>query len=147
MTLRQKLDADMKVAMKSGDTLTRDTLRMILGHLKKLDVDLGRDVTDEDVTGALMTAAKTRQQSIDEFSKAGREDLASKERAELEVVRRYLPKQLGEDETRALVQALVAELALTSKKDVGRLMKEAMARHKGAVDGKLVQKLASELLP
>lgn len=147
MTLRQKLDADMKVAMKSGDTLTRDTLRMILGHLKKLDVDLGRDVTDEDVTGALMTAAKTRQQSIDEFSKAGREDLASKERAELEVVRRYLPKQLGEDETRALVQALMAELALTSKKDVGRLMKEAMARHKGAVDGKLVQKLASELLP
>jgi uncharacterized protein YqeY len=147
MTLRQTLDADMKAAMKSGDTTTRDTLRMILGGLKKLDVDLGRDVTDDDVMGALMNAAKTRQQSIDEFGKAGRQDLVAKETAELEVVRRYLPKQLGETETRALVQALIAELGLASKKDVGRLMKEAMARHKGAVDGKLVQKLAAELLP
>ncbi|MCK6445871.1 MAG: GatB/YqeY domain-containing protein [Planctomycetes bacterium] len=147
MSLRQRLDTDMKAAMKSGDTVTRDTLRMILGGLKKLDVDLGREVNDDDVTQTLFTAAKTRQQSIDEFSKAGREDLAAKERAELEVVRRYLPKQLNEDETRSLVQKLIGELALTSKKDVGRLMKEAMARHKGAVDGKLVQKLAGELLP
>lgn len=147
MSLRATLDADMKSAMKRGDTLTRDTLRMVLGGLKKLDVDLGRDVTDEDVVGALMHGAKTRQQSIDEFSKAGREDLANKERAELEVLRRYLPKQLNEDETRSVVQRLIAELQIESKKDSGRLMKELMARYKGQVDGKLVQKLVGELVP
>ncbi|MCC6408074.1 MAG: GatB/YqeY domain-containing protein [Planctomycetes bacterium] len=147
MTLRLQLENDVKSAMKSGDNLTRDTLRMILGHLKKLDVDLGRALTDEDVLGVLASGVKTRQQSVAEFAKAGREELAAKERAEIEILRRYLPKQLGEDETRAVVQKLIAELALTSKADVGRLMKEAMARHKGSVDGKLVQKLAAELLP
>jgi uncharacterized protein len=147
MALRQQLDADVKVAMKSGDNLTRDTLRMILGHLKKLDVDLGRDVTDEDVLATLNSGVKTRQQSVVEFAKAGREELAAKERAEIEILRRYLPKQLGEDETRVLVKKLIAELAVTSKADIGRLMKEAMARHKGSVDGKLVQRLAAELLP
>ncbi|MBI5432599.1 MAG: GatB/YqeY domain-containing protein [Planctomycetes bacterium] len=147
MTVRLQLENDVKTAMKSGDNLTRDTLRMILGHLKKLDVDLGRAVTDEDVLGVLASGVKTRQQSVVEFAKAGREELAAKERAEIEILRRYLPKQLSDDETRAVVQKLIAELSLTSKADVGRLMKEAMARHKGLVDGKLVQKLAAELLP
>ena len=147
MALRQELESAVHAAMKSGDTTTRDTLRMILGGLKKLDVDLGRDLTDEDVLAALASGAKTRQQSVDEYTKANRIDLADKERAEIEVIRRYLPKQLGEPEIRVIVQKLIAELALTSKKDVGRLMKEVMARHKGEVDGKLVQKLAGELLP
>jgi uncharacterized protein YqeY len=72
--------------------------------------------------------------------------LVAKETAELEVVRRYLPRQLNEDETRGLVQRLIGELKITSKKDVGVLMKAVMARYKGEVDGKLVQKVASELL-
>ena len=94
----------------------------------------------------LQTAAKTRQESIEQFSKAGRADLVAKETDELAIVRRYLPRLLSEDETRSVVQRLIAELSISSKKDVGVLMKAVMAKHKGEVDGKLVQKLASELL-
>jgi uncharacterized protein YqeY len=94
-----------------------------------------------------MNGAKTRQESIDQFGKAGRADLVAKESAELEVIRRYLPKALSEAETRALVGQLVAELGIASKKDLGRLMKELMVRHKGAVDGKLAQRIAGELVP
>lgn len=145
--LRERLESDVKVAMKAGDPVTRDTLRMVLAALKKLDVDLGREVTDEDALAALMNGAKTRQESIDQFGKAGRADLVAKESAELEVIRRYLPKALSEEETRALVAKLVAELGIASKKDLGRLMKELMVRHKGAVDGKLAQRIAGELVP
>jgi uncharacterized protein YqeY len=147
MTLYETLQADLKAAMLKKDDLTRDTLRLLIAGVKKHELEGGKEITEELVQSVIQSAAKTRQESIDQFGKAGREDLVAKERAELEVVRRYLPKQLNEDETRALVQRTIAELKATSKKDIGVVMKAVMAKHKGAVDGKLVQKLAGELLP
>ncbi|MBL8803851.1 MAG: GatB/YqeY domain-containing protein [Planctomycetes bacterium] len=146
MTSLDKLQADVKQAMLAKDEVARDTLRMLIAAVKKHELEGGKTITDELVGEVLLSAAKTRQESIDQFSKAGRADLVAKETAELEIVRRYLPKQLSEAETRAAVQALIAELKLTSKKDLGQVMKAAMARHKGQIDGKLVQKLAGELL-
>lgn len=146
MTSLEKLQADVKQAMLARDEVTRDTLRMLVAAVKKHELEGGKTITDELVNEVLLSAAKTRQESIDQFSKAGRADLVAKETAELEVVRRYLPRQLNEDETRSVVQTLIAELKLSSKKDLGQLMKAAMARHKGQIDGKLVQKLAGELL-
>ncbi len=146
MTSLEKLQADVKQAMLARDEVTRDTLRMLVAAVKKHELEGGKTITDELVNEVLLAAAKTRQESIDQFSKAGRADLVAKETAELEVVRRYLPRQLNEDETRSVVQTLIAELKLSSKKDLGQLMKAAMARHKGQIDGKLVQKLAGELL-
>ncbi|MCC7011696.1 MAG: GatB/YqeY domain-containing protein [Planctomycetes bacterium] len=146
MTLYEKLQADVKAAMLARDEVARDTLRMLVAAVKKHELEGGKLITEELVMNTLQSAAKTRQESIEQFSKAGRADLVAKEQAELEVVRRYLPRQLDEDQTRSVVQGLIAELALTSKKDVGVLMKAVMAKHKGEVDGKLVQKLASELL-
>ena len=147
MSLRQKIEQDIKTAMLARNEVARDTLRMVLNGIKNREMETGRDSTDEDALAVLATAAKTRQESIEQFDQAGRVDLATKERAELEVVRAYLPKQMGEAEVRKLVADLIAELGLTSKKDIGALMKAVMARHKGAVDGKLVQRIAGELLP
>lgn len=145
--LKPKLSEDVKTAMKAGNALERDTLRLLQSEIQKREVALGRDLTPEEQLDACAKSVKTRQESIEQFDKAGRKDLADKERAEMAVLQRYLPKVKDEAETRALVQALIGELKLTAKKDVGVLMKAVMAKHKGEVDGKLVQKFAGELLP
>lgn len=144
---RKKIEADLKAAMIARQELTRDTLRLVLSDVKKGEVDRNRDATEEDVLAALSGGAKRRQESIDQFDRAGRKDLADKERAELAVIAAYLPKQMDEAAARKIVVDLIAELQLTSKKDVGAVMKAVMARHKGALDGKLTQRIASELLP
>jgi uncharacterized protein YqeY len=146
MSLLEKLQADVKTAMLAKDEVTRDTLRMLIAAVKKHELEGGKQITDELTLATLQSAAKTRQESIDQFAKASRPDLVAKETAELAVVRRYLPTQLNEDQVRGLVQRLISELKLTSKKDVGVLMKAVMAKYKGEVDGKLVQKIAGEIL-
>jgi hypothetical protein len=146
VTSIEQLQADVKQAMLAKDEVARDTLRMLVAAVKKHELEGSKTITDELVNDVLLAAAKTRQESIDQFSKAGRMDLVAKETAELDVVRRYLPRQLNEDETRSVVQRLISELKLSSKKDLGQLMKAAMAAYKGQIDGKLVQKIAGELL-
>jgi len=144
---RTKIEADLKAAMLARNEVTRDTLRLVINDVKKGEEANGRAATEEDVQAALRSGAKRRQESIEQFDLAGRKDLADKERAELAVITAYLPKQLDEAEARKLVVDLIDELKLTSKKDVGALMKAVMARHKGALDGKLAQRLGMELLP
>lgn len=146
MTSLDQLQADVKQAMLARDEVARDTLRLLVSAVKKHELEGGKTITDELVHEVLLSAAKTRQESIEQFGKAGRQDLVTKEQAELEVVRRYLPRQLNEDEVRSVVQRLISELKLSSKKDFGQLMKAAMAAYKGQIDGKLVQKFANELL-
>lgn len=147
MSLKAKLEADLKQAMLQKNDIVRDTLRLVLAEYKRLEVQEGKTLTPELEQDVLLKAVKQRQQSIDEFGKAGRMDLADKERAEQAVLQSYLPKQLGEAETRAVIQAMIAELKITSKKDIGQLMKPLMAKYKGQIDGKAVQKIAGELLP
>jgi uncharacterized protein YqeY len=146
VSLLDKLNDDMKDAMRAKELVVRDTLRMVLAGVKNLRIELGRDVTDADVLTVLKRGVKTRKDSFEQYEKAGREDLASKEAAELAVLEVYLPKALGEDETRDLVAALIGELGLESKRDMGTLMKTMMGRHGAAVDGKLVSRFAGELL-
>src|SRR5439155_25037367 len=128
------------------NTLARDTLRMILSDLKKKDIDLGRELTADEERSVLQRAAKMRQESIAHFEPAGRVDLVAKERAELVVIQGYLPQTMGEAETRAELSAIVAELGLSSRKDLGAAMKTAKARHAGRIDGRLAQRILGELL-
>src|SRR5687768_28628 len=93
---RKKIEADLKAAMLARNELARDTLRLVLSDVKKAEVDKNRDATEEDVLAALVGGAKRRAESIEQFDKAGRKDLADKERAELAVIAAYLPRQLGE---------------------------------------------------
>jgi uncharacterized protein len=141
-----KLQEDMKAAMKAGDALSRDTLRLVIADIKKREVDQRKDLTDDEELAVLQKAVKSREDSVTQYDAAGRKDLADRERAEIGVIQRYLPKLLGEPETKALVQQTIAKLGVSSKKDLGQVMKAVLADHKGQVDGKLVQRLAGELL-
>jgi hypothetical protein len=142
-----KLQEDMKAAMKSGDTVTRDTLRLVISDIKKREVDLKKEALDETEELAVLTkAVKSREDSVAQYDANARKDLADKERAEIAVIQRYLPKLLGEAETKAIVAATIQKLGLTSKKDLGQVMKAVLADHKGQVSGSLVQKCAGELL-
>lgn len=146
MTLEERLQADMKQAMRDKNDVARDTLRMVLAELRKKEAELGKALTPDDETAVLIRAAKTRQDSVEQYEKAGRSDLVARERSEISVVQSYLPKSLSEAETKAAVTAVITELGLSSKKDLGTVMKAVMARHKGQVDGKAVQKILSEVL-
>lgn len=147
MSLKARLEADLKQAMLQKQETARDTLRLLLSEFKRLEVQEGKTLTPEIEQDVLLKAVKQRQQSIDEFDKAARSDLSAKERAEQAIIQGYLPKQMSEAETRAVIQGLIAELKIASKKDIGQLMKPLMAKYKGQIDGKLVQKIAGELLP
>jgi hypothetical protein len=146
MQLLSKLQEDMKQAMKAGDALTRDTLRLAISDLKKKELDLERELTPDEEIGVLQRCVKSREDSVQQYSAAGRTDLAAREKAEIGVLRRYLPQLLSEPETRAIVQGVIQRLGLGSRKDLGTVMKTVLAEHKGLVDGKLVQRLAGELL-
>lgn len=146
MALKEKWDADLKEAMLQKNELKRDTLRLLLSEIKKANIQDGKVITPELEMEVLQRAAKQRQQSIAEYEKAQRQDLADKEKRELEVLLTYMPKQLTEDDLRLAVKSLMAELGVSTKKDLGTVMKALMARHKGQVDGKLANKVLAELL-
>ena len=146
MSLQDRVQADLKEAMRAGETLRRDTLRMVLAAMKNVRIDVGRALEPAEELGVLQSAVKSRGDSAEQFDKAGRPELAEKERAEIEVIKVYLPRALSEDETLTIVRAKIDELGIESKKDLGRLMKAVMAEHKGSVDGKAVQRIAAGLL-
>lgn len=138
MKLLETIEADLKKAMLQRDEVTRDTLRMLKSELVTLE--------DPDEMAVLTRAVKSRRDSAESYRDAGRQDLVDKEEAQIRVIERYLPKQLSEEEAAEVLRGLVEELGISSKKDLGRLMKEVMARHRGQIDGKLASKLAGQLL-
>jgi len=147
MTMFEKLMDDMKAAMKAHDMPRVNTLRGVIAKAKDLTVNAGKEMTDDAVMSVIAKAVKQREESIAQFESAGRAELAAGEKAELELLKVYLPAQLSEEEVAAVVKATVADLGATSKKDMGRVMKEVMVRVKGQADGKLVSKLVGAELP
>lgn len=146
MSVQAKLQEDLKDAMRAGDTITRETIRSALAALKNKRIELGQDLEANEELAVLQKSVKSREDSLEQYTAAGREDLAATERAEIEVLKRYLPEGLSEEETRDLVQRLIIELGISSKKEIGKLMKAVMEQHKGRIDGKEVQRIASETL-
>ena len=146
MDLLTRLQADVKQAMRARDDVARDALRMVIAAIKAREIDSGRPVSVEDARELLKSAVKTRGDSAQQFEAAGRAELAAKERREIEVLSRYLPRQLSEEETRAVVERAIAASGASSNRDLGRVMKVIMAAHRDEVDGKLVQRLVTELL-
>ncbi len=138
MSLLEQINADLKKAMLERDEVTRDTLRMVKSELLTLD--------KPDDIAVLSRAVKSRRDSIKSYIEGGRQDLADKEQAEIAVIERYLPKQLSEDEAREAIATIVGELGASSKKELGRVMKEIKARFPGQVDGKLASSIAGQLL-
>ena len=146
MALIDDIQSDLKAAMAAREDSKRDTLRLVMADLKNKQIELGRELKDEDTLAVITKAKKSRQDSLNQYTEAGREDLAAIERAELEIISAYLPEEMGEDELRALVTAAVAEVGAKEPKDMGAVMKALMPKVKGRADGKAVQRIVMESL-
>jgi uncharacterized protein len=136
--IREDIKAAQITAMKSGDTQTRDTTRLIISAIKNRDIEArtGKAVTDDDalVVEVLQKMVKQRRESIDMFEKGGRAELAANEAAEVAVIERFLPAQLSDAETSALIESIKAELGATDVKDMGRVMAVLKERHASSLD-------------
>lgn len=152
MTLKEKLLDDLKAAMKAQDQRRLGVLRMIKAKVLEAEVaqraSQGVDfqLPDADVLRVLAAYAKQRREAIDAFRSGGRADLAAGEEQELAIVEAYLPAAMGEEDVRAIVREAIAAVGATSPKELGAVMKAAMPRLQGAADGKIVNRIAQELL-
>lgn len=144
--MREQLDLDIKKAMLAKDEVARDALRQVKSEVLLKEVELGHPLTDDEMIAAITKSVKGRRDAIEEFNAGGRADLVEKEEAQLAILVPYLPKTLDAAETRAAIEALIAELGASSKKDMGRVMKELKAKHGSALDGKLASQITGELL-
>ena len=146
MSLTDQLQADMKTAMRDGDTQRRDTLRMVIAAAQNAAKEKRQPLSDDEALDVINREVKKRRESIAAFRAAGRDDLADKEQAEIDVLDPYLPAQLGEDEVRALVVEAIAATAASSPRDMGRVMSQLMPTVKGRADGRLVSSLVNQEL-
>ena len=148
MTLEERLDADLKEAMKSGDTTRKLAIRAVKTAITEAKVSgtEAKTVNDADVLAIITKQVKQRRDSIIEYTKGGRPDLAVQEQAEIAVLEVYLPKQLSEAEIRERVQAVIAELGVTDMKGFGLVMKRLSADLRGIADGQVVNRVVRELL-
>lgn len=146
MAIKERIQEDLKNAMKSGDTLKRDALRVIASAIKQVEVDSRKTLTEDDVLGILTGEIKRRRDSISEATKAGRIDIADKEQFEVTLIETYLPQQLTREELEAEVRKAISESGATNPKEMGNVMKVLMPRVKGRADGKLVNEVVKALL-
>jgi len=146
MGLKEKILNDMKEAMKNKDEIRLRVLRAIKTAIGYFEVEgEKKEAADEDVQKLILKEIKKRQESIEAYRTAGREDLAKAEEEELKILEEYAPKMLSKEEIKQIVSTVISELNATPK-DFGKVMKEVMARVKGSADGKLVNEVVKELL-
>lgn len=147
MSLLDTLNADLKTAMKTGDEPAKRALRGVKAAITRAEKEKGNQpLSDEEIIAVLRKQAKQRKDSIEAYSKAGRQDLVDEEQAELEVIEGYLPQLMSEDEIRAVAAQVIEEVGATSPRDMGKVMGKLMAQLKGKADGRLVNQVVRELL-
>lgn len=148
MTLKEQIIADMTAAMKAKDVARTSTLRMLKAAMTNREKEGGGALTDEDVQKLLRSQVKQRRDSVEQYEKGGRPELAAKEQAEIAIIEGYLPQAASAEEIEAAVAAAIAETGAQSMKDMGAVMKAAMARLAGKnADGKMVSEAVKAKLP
>ena len=135
-TVRQRLEDDLKTAMRAGDTISRDAIRYILSAVKNAEIDARGSAFEADPMAALRRLGKQLADAIEQYEAAGRQDLADREAAQLAVLKRYLPGELSDEELTALVTEVIVETGAVGPKDMGRVMPVAMQRASGRADGR-----------
>jgi len=145
-SLLNKINEDLKKAMKEKDSLRLSCLRMLKTAIKRLQVEKTRELKDDEIAGVIQSLIKKGKEAVDNFKKGGRDDLAKKEEKEIGIFYEYLPKQLTLQEIEKIVQEVISELKATSIKDLGKVMKNAMAKIRGRAQGKDVSEVAKRLL-
>ena len=143
MSIEQKINEDLKSALKAGQKETTLTYRTLLAQIKdeRIKLRVKREMTEEDVLGVILNAAKKRKEAIDLYTKGNRNDLVEKENAELQLLEKYLPKQMSEEKIAKAIDQFVKQVNASSIQDLGKVMGLAMKELKGKADGQLVQKL------
>jgi uncharacterized protein len=140
------MQAEIRAAMRSGDSLRRDTLRMAESAIYNAEKRDRREYSDDEVAAVLSREVKTRRESVEAFRNGGREDLASKEEAEIGILAAFLPEQLSEEEIERLVREAVAATGAAGPRELGKVMGYVSPRTKGRADGRVVSQVANRLL-
>lgn len=146
MSLIERLESDMKEALRSRDRVRLETIRGIRGAVRNKEIELGKTLDAEGVVRVIRSLAKQRVESIEQYRAAGRDDLADKESAEKAVLESYLPAAPDEAEIERVVRGVIEETGAAGPKDIGRVMKPALERLGAAADGKLVNQVVRRLL-
>ena len=146
MSIKEKLMQDLKAAMKSHDKVRKDTITMVRAAIKQIEVDKRVDLSDEEVIDIISKQYKERVSSIEEFKRGGRDDLVAQTEEEIKILMEYLPKQLSDEELEDIIKEAIEKLSITTKRQIGELMKEVMPKVKGKADGKKVNSIASKYL-
>lgn len=148
MSLKDKLVDDMKAAMKDREAgkLRLSVIRMARAAIKNLEIDRKHDLNEEEVLDVISREVKQRRDAIEEYAKAGRDDIVEKQKAEIDILMEYLPEQLTADEIRVIVKDVVANVGASGPKEMGKVMGALMPKVKGKADGKLVNQIVKEVL-
>lgn len=146
MNLKEKVEKESIAAAKEKDRLRLSALRMIKTALHNKEIDLRRELTDQEFFQVLTSMVKQRRDAIEQFEKGGRSDLVEKEKAELAVVQSFLPQQMGEEELALAIDKAVAETGAAGPKDMGKVMKALMPVVSGKADGKVVSEMVKARL-
>jgi len=149
MALKQKISADLKEAMKSGEVIRRECLRMLDAAIKNTEIEKRKKETglsDEEIIEVAKRLIKQRKDSAEQYEKGARMDLAEKEKKEAEILSGYMPEQMSEDKVREIVKEVISQSGAASKADMGKIMGQAMGKLKGQADGNLVRKMVEEEL-
>ncbi len=146
MTLKQQLKDDVKTAMREKNVVKRDTVRAINTMIKQIEVDERKELTDEEIIKLIQKGIKQREESIVQYTEAGRDDLAAKEKEQADIFKEYLPKQLTDDELEAQLKDLIIEIKAETMKDIGKVMGQASKKFAGIADGKRINETAKKLL-
>ena len=146
VSLRHRLDEEMKAAMRSNDAMRRDSLRMVLAAVQRAEKEGKHELADDEMLGILTRELKVRRESVDTFRAGGREDLVAKEEAAIAIVSEFMPQPLSDDELKALVEQAIAETGAASPRDMGKVMGWISPKTRGRADGKVVSQLVTQLL-
>jgi len=144
--LKRSITDDIKQAMKSGDTVKKDTLRMLVASINNAEIAKQDKLDNADILGVIAKEVKKHQESIDAFKQGNRADLVSKEEAEMKILQSYLPEQLTRDDIIAAAKEVIAAVGAQGPGDKGKVMKELMPKLKGKADGKEINEVVTELL-
>lgn len=148
MLLSEKIDEELKIAVKEKNVLKTDVLRMLKAAIINFLIEKKKNrIEDEELLGLIQKQVKLREDSIESYKKGGRLDLVDKETKEKAILQSYLPKALAEEELRELVRRAIQTTGAKSKADLGKVMKEALAQAKGRADGKRLSQIVAQILP
>lgn len=146
MNLKEKIEFDMREALRSGEKLKLSALRLLLSEIKNAEIAKRKTASDDEVIEVVSRELRRRDESIQEFEKAGREDLVAKEKSEAKVLKSYLPPQLSLEEVEEIIRTAINDTGASNLKEMGKVMSSVMPQIKGRADGKMASEMVKKML-